>query len=57
MKSFKETSFDELPQQKVKGASNANLGNWQASSSFAKRSTSGLGQLAEPQSLRQSKLM
>ena len=36
MKSFKETSFDQLPQQKVKGASNGNLGNWQASSSFAK---------------------
>ena len=36
MKSFKETSFNQLPQQKVKGASNANLGNWQASSSFAK---------------------
>ena len=36
MKSFKETSFNQLPQQRVKGASNANLGNWQASSSFAK---------------------
>ena len=36
MKSFKETSFNQLPQQKVKGTSNANLGNWQASSSFAK---------------------
>ena len=36
MKSFKDTSFDQLPQQKVKGASNANLGNWQASASFAK---------------------
>ena len=36
MKSFKDTSFNQLPQQKVKGASNANLGNWQASSSFAK---------------------
>ena len=36
MKSIKDTSFDQLPQQKVKGASNANLGNWQASSSFAK---------------------
>ena len=31
MKSFKETSFNQLPQQKAKGASNANLGNWQAS--------------------------
>ena len=36
MKSFKQTSFNQLPPQKVKGASNANLGNWQASSSFAK---------------------
>ena len=36
MQSFKATSFDQLPQQKVKGASNANLGNGQASSSFAK---------------------
>ena len=37
MQAFKATSFDlQLPQQKVKGSSNANLGNWQASSSFAK---------------------
>ena len=33
---FKATSFDQLPQQKVKGSSTANLGNWQASSSFTK---------------------
>ena len=36
MQSFKATSFDQLPQQKVKASSNANLGNWQASSSLAK---------------------
>ena len=36
MKSFKETSSNQLPRQKVMGASNANLGNWQASSSFSK---------------------
>ena len=36
MQAFKATSFDQLPQQEVKGSSNANLGNWQASSSFAK---------------------
>ena len=36
MQSFKAPNFDQLPQQKVKGISNANLGNWQASSSFAK---------------------
>ena len=35
MKSFKETSFNQLPRQKVMGASNASLGNWQASSSFS----------------------
>ena len=39
MESFKDTGFDKLPRQKVPGASNANLGNWQASSSFAKAVT------------------
>ena len=32
MDSFKATGFEKLPRQKVPGASNANLGNWQASS-------------------------
>ena len=36
MKSFKDSNFGQLPQQKVKGSLNANLGNWQASSSFTK---------------------
>ena len=36
MKSFKDSNFDQLPQQKVVGSLNANLGNWQASSSFTK---------------------
>ena len=36
MQAFKATSFDQLPQQKVKGSSNANLGNRQASRSFTK---------------------
>ena len=36
MKSFKDSNFDQLPQQKVIGSLNANLGNWQASSSFTK---------------------
>ena len=36
MQSIKAANFDQLPQQKVKGTSNANLGNWQASSSFTK---------------------
>ena len=50
--SFQQTNFQQLPPQKVPGSTNANLGNWQASSSFAKRrrSASGLGQLAERQS-------
>ena len=39
MESFKDTGFNKLPRQKVPGASNANLGNWQASSSFAKAVT------------------
>ena len=39
MESFKDTGFDKLPRQKVPGASNTNLGNWQASSSFAKAVT------------------
>ena len=39
MDSFKATGFEKLPRQKVPGASNANLGNWQASSSFAKAVT------------------
>ena len=36
MASFAQTNFMQLPPQKVPGAANANLGNWQASSSFAK---------------------
>ena len=39
MDSFKATGFEKLPRQKVPGASNANLGNWQGSSSFAKAVT------------------
>ena len=39
MASFQSTGFSKLPRQKVPGASNANLGNWQASSSFAKAVT------------------
>ena len=39
MDSFKATGFEKLPRQKMPGASNANLGNWQASSSFAKAVT------------------
>ena len=34
--SFEKSNFEQLPPQKVSGSSNANLGNWQASSSFAK---------------------
>ena len=37
MTSFQSTGFSKLPRQKVPGA--ANLGNWQASSSFAKAVT------------------
>ena len=36
MESFEKSDFQQLPPQKVSGSSNANLGNWQASSSFAK---------------------
>ena len=36
MESFEKSNFEQLPPQKVSGSSNANLGNWQASSSFAK---------------------
>ena len=36
MESFAKSDFNQLPPQKVKGSSSANLGNWQASSSFAK---------------------
>ena len=34
-RSFKDAGFDQLPQQRCPGTENANLGNWQASSSFA----------------------
>ena len=37
--SFKESGFDQLPQQRCPGTENANLGNWQASSSFAKQAS------------------
>ena len=36
MESFEQSNFEQLAPQKVSGSSNANLGNWQASSSFAK---------------------
>ena len=36
MASFKQSNFEQLPPQRVPGSANANLGNWQASSSFAK---------------------
>ena len=36
MESFEKSNFEQLPPQKLSGSSNANLGNWQASSSFAK---------------------
>ena len=36
MESFDKSDFQQLPPQKVTGSSNANLSNWQASSSFAK---------------------
>ena len=36
MESFETSNFEQLPPQKVIGSSNANLGNWQASRSFAK---------------------
>ena len=35
--SFKRSGFDQLPQQRCSDTQNANLGNWQASSSFAKQ--------------------
>ena len=35
--SFKASGFDQLPQQRCSETQNANLGNWQASSSFAKQ--------------------
>ena len=34
--SFAKSVFNQLPPQKVTGSSDANLGHWQASSSFAK---------------------
>ena len=34
---FKASGFDQLPKQRCEKTSNANLGNWQASSSFAKQ--------------------
>ena len=34
---FKRESFDKLPRQRCEETRNANLGNWQASSSFAKQ--------------------
>ena len=34
---FKASGFDELPRQRCEDTGNANLGNWQASSSFAKQ--------------------
>ena len=37
--SFKDSGFDQLPQQRCPGTENANLGNWQASSSFAKQAS------------------
>ena len=36
MASFQQSNCQQLPPQKVLGSANANLGNWQASSSFAK---------------------
>ena len=38
-KSFKDSGFQQLPQQRCSGTENANLGNWQASSSFAKQAS------------------
>ena len=35
--SFKASGFEQLPQQRCQDTRNANLGNWQASSSFAKQ--------------------
>ena len=34
---FKASNFEELPRQRCEDTRNANLGNWQASSSFAKQ--------------------
>ena len=34
---FKASGFDILPRQRCEDTRNANLGNWQASSSFAKQ--------------------
>ena len=34
---FKASGFEELPRQRCENTRNANLGNWQASSSFAKQ--------------------
>ena len=34
---FKASGFDQLPRQRCEDTRNANLGNWQASSSFAKQ--------------------
>ena len=36
-KAFKASDFDVLPRQRCEDTRNANLGNWQASSSFAKQ--------------------
>ena len=36
-KSFKDSGFKQLPQQRCSGTNNANLGNFQASSSFSKQ--------------------
>ena len=56
MKSFKDTSFDQLPQQKVElRMPILAIGKLRAASQ--KLSAFGHGQLAEPQSLRKSKLM
>ena len=35
--SFKASGFTQLPRQRCEGTQNANLGSWQASSSFAKQ--------------------
>ena len=50
MESFEKSDFNQLPRQKVSGACNANLRNWQAPSSFAKAVNFWAGQLAGRQS-------
>ena len=55
-KSFKEGGFKQLPQQRCSGTNNANLGNFQASSSFSKQVAFTPGSSTGTRSLQAKKL-